>query len=135
MRNIISILSGALFGLGLVVSGMTDTTKVQGFLDLLGQWDPTLIFVMGGALVPMFFAWRYAGRHTSSLIGTPLPLPARTEIDHALIVGALMFGMGWALSGLCPGPAIASLSFGGIGGLVFMAAMLAGMIGYGRLAK
>lgn len=135
MRNIIALSTGALFGLGLVVSGMTDTLKVQGFLDLFGAWDPTLIFVMGGAIIPMFIAWRVAARRTQSITGTPLPSAPKTHIDRPLILGAVLFGMGWGLSGFCPGPAMASLSFGGLGGVTFMIAMLFGMYGFGKLAK
>lgn len=129
MKNLISLLCGALFGLGLVVSGMTDTTKVQGFLDLFGAWDATLVFVMIGAIVPMFVAWRIADKRTAAVLGGILPSAPRVELDRSLIIGAILFGSGWGLSGFCPGPALASSSFGGIGGLVFLASMLAGMVG------
>lgn len=126
MRLIISLIAGSLFGSGLFVSGMTDTNKVQGWLDVFGAWDPTLAFVMGGAIIPMFFAWRLThGRNP--VAGGEFPTLPRPELDHRLIVGSIMFGMGWGLAGLCPGPAVASLSYGGSGGLIFMAAMLVGM--------
>lgn len=126
MRIIIALLSGALFGSGLFVSGMTDTTKVQGWLDVFGAWDPTLAFVMGGAILPMAIAWRLTlGR--KPVAGGEFPALPRPELDHRLIIGSVLFGAGWGLAGLCPGPAVASLSYGGIGGLVFMLAMLAGM--------
>lgn len=126
MRILLSLLAGSLFGAGLFVSGMTDTTKVQGWLDVFGEWDPTLAFVMGGAIIPMFFAWRLTiGR--APLVGGEFPPLPRPEFDHRLIVGSVLFGMGWGLAGLCPGPSVASLSYGGAGGLVFMAAMLVGM--------
>lgn len=128
MRAIFAAVSGAIFGSGLIVSGMTDTTKVQGWLDVFGNWDPTLAFVLGGAILPMAIAWRIAARRKSSLLGTPLPAPADPYLDRSLIAGSLLFGAGWALAGLCPGPAIASLSFGGWGGAVFLLAMLAGML-------
>ena len=127
MRLLFSALSGALFGLGLMVSGMTDTTKVQGWLDLFGEWDPTLAFVLGGAVLPMTLAWVWMERHGSSLLGSPVPLPAKVDVDRPLAVGSALFGAGWALVGLCPGPAMASLSYGGTSGLVFLAAMIAGM--------
>lgn len=127
MRLFLSLLSGALFGTGLFLSGMTDTTKVQGWLDVFGNWDPTLAFVMGGAIVPMALAW-HLSRKTRPLVGGSFPTPAAPEMDHRLIIGSVLFGMGWGLAGLCPGPAIASLSYGGTGGLVFLAAMLAGML-------
>lgn len=126
MRIVIALLSGGLFGAGLFVSGMTDTRKVQGWLDVFGDWDPTLAFVMGGAIIPMIIAWQLT-RISRPLIGGQFPPPPIHELGHRLVVGSVMFGMGWGLSGLCPGPSVASLSYGGAGGLVFMIAMLAGM--------
>lgn len=128
MRMTIAFLSGAIFGTGLLISGMTDTRKVQGWLDVFGDWDPTLAFVMGGAIVPMAIAWRIAARRQRSVIGTPFPAPSNPRLDPKLALGSVMFGAGWGLSGLCPGPAMASLGFGGIGGLVFLFAMGAGMM-------
>jgi uncharacterized membrane protein YedE/YeeE len=126
MRLVFALLSGALFGAGLFVSGMTDTRKVQGWLDVFGDWDPTLAFVMGGAIIPMAIAWRFTrGRHP--LAGGEFPAAAPAVFDRSLVIGSLLFGAGWAMAGLCPGPAIASLSYGGTAGLVFFAAMLAGM--------
>ncbi|GHF49258.1 DUF6691 family protein [Seohaeicola zhoushanensis] len=126
MRILIALLAGGLFGSGLFISGMTDTTKVQGWLDVFGNWDPTLAFVMGGALIPMAIAWRFVpGR--APLVGGAFPQPPAPEVDRRLVVGSVLFGVGWGLAGLCPGPAIASLSYGGTSGLVFMAAMLVGM--------
>lgn len=127
MRILVSLFCGGLFGAGLVVSGMTDTLRVQGFLDLFGGWDPTLMFVMGGAIIPMFIAWRVAANREAAVLGGPLPSPPSTKIDTRLAVGGILFGMGWGLSGFCPGPAFASLSFGGTGGFVFMASMLIAM--------
>ncbi len=126
-RLFLSLLSGGLFGAGLFVSGMTDTTKVQGWLDVFGAWDPTLAFVMGGAIVPMFVAWRLTtGRQP--LVGGEFPTAPRPEMDHRLITGSVLFGMGWGLAGLCPGPAVASLSYNGVAGFIFLAAMLFGML-------
>ena len=127
MRVSISFLTGSIFGLGLLISGMTDTTKVQGWLDIFGNWDPTLAFVMGGAIIPMAAAWRYSMGRKPVLADT-FPVPPEPRVGRNLIVGSTLFGMGWALSGLCPGPAIASLGFGGGGGLVFLGSMLAGMV-------
>lgn len=135
MRILIALFSGGLFGLGLMISGMTDTTKVQGFLDLFGAWDPTLVFVMGGAIIPMLIAWKLANRREKSFVGTAMPTPAKTHIDRNLVLGATLFGVGWGLSGFCPGPALASSSYGGMGGLVFLISMIAGMIGYQKFAK
>lgn len=135
MRLIFSALAGALFGAGLFVSGMTDTRKVQGWLDIFGNWDPTLAFVMGGAILPMALAWWVTTRRTESLSGVPFPPRAEPVLDRRLIGGSALFGLGWGLAGLCPGPAIASLSYGGTGGLVFLAAMLAGMVVSPLLAR
>ena len=128
MRALFAALSGALFGLGLMVSGMTDTTKVQGWLDLFGDWDPTLAFVLGGAILPMAIAWAALSRRETGLLGTPLPARPKNEIDRPLAWGAVLFGAGWALVGLCPGPAMASLSWGGMPGIVFFVSMVAGML-------
>jgi uncharacterized membrane protein YedE/YeeE len=128
VKNLVTLFCGALFGLGLVVSGMTDTARVQGFLDFFGAWDATLVFVMGGAIIPMFIAWRIAAIREKSVLGGLIPLSPKTELDRALIIGAILFGAGWGLSGFCPGPALASSSFGGLGGFTFLAAMLAGMV-------
>ncbi|MEM9576589.1 MAG: DUF6691 family protein [Pseudomonadota bacterium] len=126
MRSFIALVSGAVFGTGLYLSGMTDTARVQGFLDFFGSWDATLAFVMGGAILPMAIAWRVAAKR-SPLAGGDFPGPASRVVDRNLILGAILFGMGWGLVGLCPGPALASLSFGGAEGLVFLVAMGTGM--------
>lgn len=128
MRNVFAFLSGGLFGAGLLISGMTNTEKVQGWLDVFGDWDPTLAFVLGGAILPMAIAWRFATGRARSVLGTNLPEKPNPRLGHNLVVGSVLFGMGWGLVGLCPGPAIASLSYGGIGGLVFLVSMLAGML-------
>ncbi|WP_102222808.1 DUF6691 family protein [Acidimangrovimonas sediminis] len=130
MRLLISALSGGLFGLGLLISGMTDTAKVQGFLDLSRDWDPTLMFVLGGAMLPMLVAWRIAARRKRALIGTPIPAMPDQTLDGRLIAGSVLFGLGWALAGFCPGPAIASLGWSGTGGVVFVIAMFVGMVGH-----
>lgn len=128
MRLFLSLLSGALFGSGLFVSGMTDTTKVQGWLDVFGDWDPTLAFVMGGAILPMLLAWQIARRRAAPIAGGSFPKPPAPELDHRLVTGSVIFGVGWGLAGLCPGPAVASLSYSGTSGLVFFVAMLGGML-------
>lgn len=132
-RIAFAALSGAIFGLGLLLSGMTDTTKVQGWLDVFGDWDPTLAFVMGGAILPMAIAWRIAARRRTAVLGDPIPFvatpnPAGSKVDSPLVLGSVLFGAGWGLAGLCPGPALASLGWGGTGGAVFLIAMLAGMV-------
>jgi uncharacterized protein len=128
-------LAGAIFGTGLLISGMTDTTKVQGWLDIFGDWDPTLAFVMGGAILPMTVAWRIAARRRVSTLGTVLPTLGRQRLDPGLVWGSVLFGAGWALAGLCPGPALASLGYGGGGGLVFLVAMLAAMMAAAPLRR
>ena len=130
MRLVVALLSGMIFGLGLTVSGMTDTSKVQGWLDLFGNWDPTLAFVHGGAILPMLLAWRVADRRKTAVLGGSLPVLAKTTIDRRLVVGSLFFGTGWALAGLCPGPSMAVLGYGGADALIFFGAMAIGMISH-----
>ena len=126
MRNFYAFIVGGLFGAGLLISGMTNTLKVQGWLDIFGDWDPTLAFVMGGAIIPMAIAWRFVEGRKPAL-GGEFQVPTNAAVDRRIVVGSVMFGIGWGLVGLCPGPAIASISFGGIGGLTFLVAMILGM--------
>lgn len=119
--------SGALFGAGLTISGMTDPARVRGFLDVLGRWDPTLVFVIGGAVLVMAIAWRIQSRMKSPLFGEKFSLPDRRDFDGRLIAGSALFGVGWGVAGLCPGPAIASLALSPLSVLPFLIAMLAGM--------
>lgn len=121
------LLSGSLFGAGLALSGMTDPARVRGFLDLFGNWDPTLAFVMGGAVLVMAAAWRVRARMDKPLFGEKFSLPDRGDLDSRLLVGSALFGIGWGIAGLCPGPAIASLALSPGAVLPFVAAMLAGM--------
>jgi uncharacterized protein len=118
---------GLLFGLGLLLSGMTDPGKVLGFLDLFGQWDPSLAFVMGGAIAVGFFAFALAKQRTRSFLDGAMHLPKATEIDRRLVVGSLTFGVGWGIAGFCPGPGLVSMADGEVKGLAFVIAMLAGM--------
>ena len=127
MQVFMALLIGLLFGLGLIISGMTDPSKVIGFLDLAGSWDPSLAFVMGGAILVGVFAFRFAGARPRAFLGGPMRLPTARAIDRRLILGGLAFGAGWGLAGYCPGPALASLATGGSKPLIFTAAMLAGM--------
>ena len=126
MKRLVAFVSGSLFGLGLLLSGMTDTSKVQGWLDLFGNWDPTLAFVMGGAIIPMFIAWRFT-ENRKPIYAENFPTRNQSKIDSDLILGSVLFGVGWGLAGLCPGPAIASLGFGGTQSALFVLAMLLGM--------
>ncbi|MEO8723605.1 MAG: DUF6691 family protein [Sphingobium sp.] len=125
---IIAIIAGALFGAGLAISGMADPQRVRGFLDVLGAWDPTLAFVMGGALVPMAVAWRLHTRMTMPLAAPRFSLPTNRDLNPRLIGGAALFGIGWGIAGLCPGPAIADLAIAPVPAAIFVVAMLAGMI-------
>jgi len=127
MRNFIALACGALAGAGLMISGMTDTTVIPGFLDIPGAWHPTLAFVLGAAVLPMMVAWRIVARRSAPVLGAAFPEFATDRLDRRLIIGSSIYGIGWGLAGLCPGPALASITFGGTGGLVFMGAMLAGM--------
>jgi uncharacterized membrane protein YedE/YeeE len=128
MQIITALATGLLFGIGLIVSGMTDPSKVIGFLDLLGRWDPSLAFVMGGAIAVGLVAFSFARKRDKSLLGDAIRLPTATHIDRRLVLGGLAFGAGWGLAGFCPGPALASLAVGGAKPLIFSAAMLAGMV-------
>ncbi|MTD94221.1 YeeE/YedE family protein [Hyphomicrobium sp. xq] len=128
MRILVSAIAGLLFGLGLVVSGMADPAKVQNFLDPFGAWDPSLAFVMLGAIVVTFAGYRLAFRRGRPLLADTLSLPSKTDIDVRLLLGAGLFGIGWGLSGFCPGPAIVSLPLLATGTLVFVPAMLTGML-------
>ncbi|MBK4734975.1 YeeE/YedE family protein [Noviherbaspirillum pedocola] len=127
MQIFIALIVGLVFGLGLILSGMTNPAKVIGFLDVAGNWDPSLALVMGGAIVAAFVPFRLAKGRTSALLGGPMRLPAATDIDRRLVLGSLAFGAGWGLAGYCPGPALTSLLSGGIKPLLFVVAMLAGM--------
>ena len=126
-RNLFAFIAGGIFGAGLLLSGMTDTSKVQGWLDIFGAWDPTLAFVMGGAIIPMAIAWRLTEGRAPVLGGT-FPAKPDAQFDRNLVLGSVLFGMGWGLAGLCPGPAIASLAFGGWPHILFFVEMLAGML-------
>jgi uncharacterized membrane protein YedE/YeeE len=135
MQVLTALIAGLVFGIGLIVAGMTNPAKVQGFLDLAGAWDPSLAFVMGGAILVGLVAFRAAGRHERALLGDAMRLPGATRIDRRLIVGSLVFGIGWGLAGFCPGPALASLATGGAKALIFNGAMLAGMIVFELLER
>lgn len=127
-KHIISaFLVGLLFGIGLILGGMTNPAKVIGFLDLFGRWDPSLALVMGGAITVGLLAFGIAGGRPTSLLGEPMRLPTRNDIDKRLIIGSLVFGAGWGLAGFCPGPALVALGTGSIKATVFVASMLAGM--------
>ncbi len=128
MHIIMALVVGLIFGIGLILSGMTDPSKVIGFLDLAGRWDPSLGFVMGGAILVGLFAFRFASQRDQSLLGHVMRLPTASQIDRRLVLGGFAFGVGWGLAGYCPGPALTSLASGGSKPLIFSAAMVAGMV-------
>lgn len=127
MKNLAALISGILFGLGLALSGMTDTSKVIGFLDITGRWDPDLIWVMASAVLVSVGLTPLILRRTKPLLAEGFSVPATSGIDRQLIVGAVIFGCGWGLLGYCPGPAIAALPLGDAGTLVFLLCMMLGM--------
>ncbi|MGM0767576.1 MAG: DUF6691 family protein [Pseudomonadota bacterium] len=128
--SIAAFMSGLIFGLGLILSGMANPEKVLGFLDLAGLWDPSLAFVMGGAILVGLFAFTFARKRTLSFLGFDMKLPANTRVDQRLVVGSLLFGVGWGIAGFCPGPGLVALGAGEVKAAVFVAAMLAGMTMY-----
>ena len=128
MQLLMALFAGLVFGLGLIVSGMTDPSKVTGFLDLAGAWDPSLALVMGGAIGVGLVAFSFARTRSQALLGGPIQLPTARQIDRRLVLGGLTFGIGWGLAGFCPGPALASLATGGSKPLIFTVAMLVGMV-------
>jgi uncharacterized membrane protein YedE/YeeE len=130
MNALSSFAAGLVFGLGLILSGMTDPGKVIGFLDVFGKWDPSLALVMGGAILVGFFAFMLAQRRAKSFLGGSLHLPQRRDIDNRLVGGSLVFGIGWGLAGFCPGPALVSFASGVDKAAIFVAAMLGGMLIY-----
>ena len=126
--NLSEYLIGVLFGLGLIISGMTNPAKILAFLDIAGVWDPSLIFVMGGAVLVGLIAFYLAKNRTQSFLGGVMHIPTRRDIDRPLIIGSALFGVGWGLAGFCPGPALVSLGSGELKALVFVVAMLGGML-------
>ena len=128
-------LAGLLFGLGLILSGMTDPGKVLGFLDLFGLWDPSLALVMGGAILVGLVAFTLAKKRSQSILGSAMQLPTNQQIDQRLVLGSLLFGAGWGLAGFCPGPALVSVASGESKALIFVLAMIAGMVIYELLNR
>ena len=127
--NIAAFICGILFSIGLGISGMTQPQKVIGFLDVLGEWDPSLVFVMGGAVISYFILQLLIQRRFSKpMLGETSQIPSRKDLDRSLIFGALLFGMGWGLGGYCPGPAITSLGSGSVNAVLFVVAMAMGML-------
>lgn len=127
MRPLIALLAGTIFGAGLTVGGMTDPARVRGFLDLLGDWDPTLAFVMGGALLVMAIAWRFVPGMARPIFEDGFHVPGSSDLTPKLIGGAALFGIGWGIAGLCPGPGFAALAIEPLSAAIFIVAMFAGM--------
>ena len=127
MNILFSWIAGLIFGIGLIISGMTNPKKVIGFLDLAGAWDPSLAFVMVGGITIAIISFLLARRRTLSLIGLPMRIPTQRHIDRRLIIGSLIFGIGWGLAGICPGPSLVLLGSGVPQGIVFVIAMIIGM--------
>ena len=134
-RWLIPLVSGGMFGAGLAVSGMTQPAKVIGFLDVAGAWDPSLAFVMVGAIAVHFVAYRVVPRMRSPLFGGTFALPSRRDLDPRLLGGAALFGVGWGIGGFCPGPGLVSLPAGGWQTLVFVAAMAVGMLAHRAVSE
>lgn len=124
---LISLVSGTVFGAGLALGGMTDPARVRGFLDVFGDWDPTLAFVMGGAVIVMAIAWQVVPRLAKPIVADQFQLPTKSDLTPRLIGGAALFGVGWGIAGLCPGPGIAALVIEPAAAAIFVVAMLAGM--------
>jgi len=135
MKNIITLLAGLIFGIGLILSGMTNPAKVIGFLDLSGNWDPSLALVMVGAIFIASIAFSYAEKKKLTIFKDPIKLPNKTLINKELILGSLIFGAGWALAGFCPGPALVSLGEGHKEAAAFVIAMLFGMLLHDNVYK
>lgn len=127
MATFFALLAGLVFGVGLIVSGMANPERVLGFLDLAGNWDPSLAFVMAGAIAVGAIAFTFARKRTVSLLGLQMKMPTATQLDRRLVGGSLMFGVGWGIAGFCPGPALVALGAGEVKAVVFVAAMLVGM--------
>lgn len=132
-KNIIGLLAGLLFGFGLLISGMTDPVKVLGFLDVFGAWDISLGLVMGGGLIVAIVGVQLAKRRRNSWVGTEIEMPTKTVITKKLVIGAMLFGIGWGLVGICPGPGIVLLGTGQWQAYVFIPAMIIGMLVYQQL--
>lgn len=130
MSALVSFLSGVVFALGLGMGGMTQPAKVIGFLDFVGNWDPSLALVMLGAVGVHSLFYRLLGNRSSSRLGSAISLPSRSEIDFRLIGGSALFGLGWGIAGFCPGPALTSLASGNLSVVIFSAGMIAGIVAF-----
>ncbi len=135
MRSIWALISGLIFGLGLIVSGMVNPQKVIGFLDIFGEWDPSLALVMSGAIGVGVIAFTYVNKRVTTLLGDELQPPTNKAVDRKLVLGSLIFGVGWGIAGFCPGPGLVSLGMGYTDASVFVVSMIAGMLIFQMIQK
>lgn len=135
MGKISAFFCGLLFGFGLLLAGMANPAKVQAFLDLAGLWDPSLALVMGAAIAVAILPFTWAKKQARAVLGAPMQLPTKREVDRRLVIGSLMFGIGWGIAGICPGPALATVLTGHWQLLLFVLAMLAGMLIFEALER
>lgn len=135
MKNIITFITGLIFGLGLLISGMTNPAKVIGFLDITGLWNPSLAFVMVGGIAVAFFGFKYIEKKSQTVFDDSVHLPGTTHISKDLVIGSLMFGAGWGIAGFCPGPALVALGAGYKEAFIFVLAMIVGMYLHDHLFK
>ena len=133
MKFFFSLLAGLVFGLGLIVSGLVNPAKVLGFLDITGAWDPSLVFVMVGGIGVAMVGFYFAKKQRHALLGGMMDFPSARGIDQRLVIGSLMFGVGWGIAGFCPGPAVVSVGAGSVQAMIFTAAMLLGMVVFAAL--
>ena len=134
-KNLSALIAGTIFGFGLIVSGMSNPDKVMNFLNVLGQWDPSLIFVLGGAVITTFIGYRFVLKRKAPILDSDFFLPTNTVIDSKLLIGAALFGAGWGMTGFCPGPAITGLAFGVLEPMLFVVSMIIGFVIMNRLSK
>lgn len=135
MAVIVSLIVGLIFGFGLILSGMANPVKVLGFLDLAGEWDPSLAFVMAGAIGVGVISFAIAKKRKETFLGLEMRLPKSSDIDKRLLAGSALFGIGWGIAGFCPGPALVALGTGQLKAIVFVAAMIGGMVIFEMLEK
>jgi uncharacterized protein len=135
LHSLFALLAGLIFGLGLILAGMSNPRKVLNFLDITGLWDPSLIFVMAGAIGVGIVAFTFAKQRTKALLGDVMHMPTKQEIDRKVVVGGLVFGIGWGIAGICPGPALVLLGAGSKQGIIFLIAMLIGIVAYSVISN
>ncbi len=133
-KNLSALIAGTVFGFGLIVSGMSNPDKVMNFLNVIGQWDPSLLFVLGGAVITTFIGYRFVLKRKTPILDSEFFLPTNTVVDKKLLIGAALFGAGWGMTGFCPGPAITGLAFGVLEPVVFIISMSIGYLIMNKLS-